>query len=316
MASSSSPGLNPSEPTAAEIAERYRCGSLQYTKASLVVLFGWMIWGNICFNLFEGQGGYTILNLYLQDNFHVSNLTVNILFNVIPMILGTIMTPIISFKSDRTRTRMGRRIPYILYTAPFLAAFAALIGFSDDIIRYCKIVFPENGYFTPFAIALFLIGIVTVGYSFFNEFVGTVYYYLLPDVMPRHFIGRFQGVSGMFGTATGILVNMYIVPYQLTHIKTIHVGLAILYVVGFGLVCLFVKEGKYPPVEDVTEKTRFFDQAKLYFRECFTHPIFIMLYISTAFSVLNRGLAPAGFFTCILVRIRPSWRRISGQKYR
>ncbi len=77
---------NGSESKAVDAAaemERYRCGTIQYTKFSLVALFGWMIWGNICFNLFETQGGYTILNLYLQDNFHASNLTVNLLFNVI-----------------------------------------------------------------------------------------------------------------------------------------------------------------------------------------------------------------------------------------
>ncbi len=281
---------------AAAEMERYRCGTLQYTKFSLIALFGWMIWGEICFNLFETQGGYTILNLYLQDNFHVSNLMVNVLFNVIPMIIGTFMTPIISFKSDRTRSRWGRRIPYMLFTAPFLAGFAAVIGFSDDIIRYCKVTFPEAGTFNSFAVALGLIGFLTIGYSFFNEFVGTVFYYLLPDVMPRQFIGRFKGVGSMVGTASGILTNMYIVPYQLTHIKTIHVGLAILYVVGLGLVCLFVKEGEYPRVEDVTEKTRTTDQVRLYFRECFFHPIFILFYLSTAATVLTKGLNPAGIF--------------------
>jgi WD40 repeat protein len=294
--SSAAPDLEHLDAAKALEAACYRCGSLQYTKFSLIALFGWMIWGNICFNLFETQGGYTILNLYLQDNFHVSNLTVNILFNMIPMLIGTVMTPIISFRSDRTRSRWGRRIPYILFTAPLLAGFAASIGFSDDIIKYCKVTFPATGHISPFTVALVLIGFLTIGYTFFNEFVGTVYYYLLPDVMPRAFMGRFQGVSGMVGTASGILTNMYVVPYQLTHVRAIHVGLAILYVVGLGMVCLFVKEGQYPPVEDVGEKTKFKDQVRLYFRECFTHPIFILLYLSTAATVLTKGLNPSGIF--------------------
>jgi WD40 repeat protein len=295
-ATPAAPGPKTPDPPVPQVDERYRCGNLTYTKASLAALFGWLIWGDICFNLFETQGGYTILNLYLQDNFHVSNLTVNILFNVIPMLIGTVMTPIISFKSDRTRTRMGRRIPYILFTAPFLAAFAAAIGFSDDIVGYCKAVVPETALVNPFTVALGVIGFVTIGYSFFNEFVGTVYYYLLPDVMPRHFIGRFQGVGRMVGTGSGIAVNLFIVPYQLTHLKAIHVGLAILYIVGLGLVCMFVKEGKYPAVEDVGEQTKFTDQVRLYFRECFTHPIFVLFYIATACTVLTRGLNPAGIF--------------------
>ena len=291
MSASDGKPLEPSQKN-----EQYRCGSLLYSKAGLIALFGWMIWGKICFDLFEQHGGYTIMNLYLQDNFHASNLTVNLLFNVIPMIIGIVMTPIISFKSDRTRTRWGRRIPYILFTAPFLAVFAAAIGFSDDIMRYCKISFPETGTFNSYIVALGIIALLTIGYTFFNEFVGCVYYYLLPDVMPRHFIGRFQGVAAMVGQITGILTNLYVIPYQLTHIKYIHIGLAILYVLGLGSVCLFVKEPEYPPVEDVTEKTRFSDQVKLYFRECFFHPIFILFYLASAAAVLNKGLNPAGIF--------------------
>ena len=283
-------------PTKLQMDERYRCGSLRYTKVGLIVLFGWMVWGDICFKLFEGNGGPSVIMMYLQDNFHTSNLTINFMFGVIPMILGTIMTPIISFKSDRTRGRWGRRIPYILFTAPFLAAFAALIGYSDDIIRYCKTTFPESGPIHPMVVSLLVIGFLTIGFSFFNEFVGTVYYYLLPDVMPRAFMGRFQGVAHMAGVGTGILTNLYVTPYHLTHIKLIHVGVAVLYFVGLGLVCLFVKEGEYPPVEDVDEKTRFTDQVKLYFRECFTHPIFICLYLSTATSAMTKGLNPSGIF--------------------
>jgi WD40 repeat protein len=212
------------------------------------------------------------------------------------MVMGTIMTPIISFKSDRTRSRWGRRIPYILFTAPFLSLFAAAIGYSDDIIQWCMANVPETSLVNPFTVALGVIAFMTIGYTFFNEFVGCVYYYLLPDVMPRAFIGRYQAVGRMVSTASGIAVNLWIIPFQLTHMKAIHVGLAILYFVGFGLLCLFVKEGEYPPVEDVTKETKFSDKVRLYFRECFYHPIFILFYVSLACTVLTRGLNPAGVF--------------------
>ncbi len=279
------------------VDEKYRCGTLQYTKAGLFFVFSWMIFGNLCFDLFEKAGGPgTFLGFYLQDNFHISNLQVNILFNVIPMTIGTIMTPIISFKSDRTRSRLGRRIPYILFTAPFLVFFAGALGFSDDIIKYCKTIFTEDSMVSPFTAALIAIGILTVGFSFFNEFVGTVYYYLLPDVMPRRIIGRFQGVSSMVGTGAGIAINIFLTPYQLTHIKAIHVGVALLYFFGFGMLCWRVKEGEYPPVEDVSKKTGFLDQVKIFFRECFTHPIFILFYLSMAAMALTKGLNPSGIF--------------------
>ena len=91
--------------TAPIMDEKYRCGTLQYTKLGLFSLFGWMIMANLCFGLFEGNGGAGSIPFYLQDNFHISNTMVSILFNFIPMIIGTFMTPIVSFWSDRTRTR-------------------------------------------------------------------------------------------------------------------------------------------------------------------------------------------------------------------
>ena len=35
---------------------------------------------------------------------------------------------------------------------------------------------------------------------------------------------------------------------------------------------------------------------RLYFRECFIHPIFILFYLSQACTVLTKGLNPAGIF--------------------
>jgi WD40 repeat protein len=277
--------------------DRYKVGTLHYTKAGLVSVFGWMIMANLCFGLFEGNGGAGSIPFYLQDNFHISNTMISVLFNFIPMIIGTFMTPIISFWSDRTRSRLGRRIPYILYTAPFLVLFAILLGFSDDIIAACKVHFATSSTIAPLSAALFIIGFLTIGWSFFNEFVGCVYYYLLPDVMPRHFLGRFQGASQIAGTILGIAMNTWVAPLQLTHIKAIHVGVAILYFVGFGLVCWRVKEGQYPPVEDVDEETSFKDKVKLYFKECFNHPMYVMIYLVTAVTVLTRGLNPAGIFS-------------------
>lgn len=276
--------------------DKYRCGTLHYTKAGLFALFGWMIMANLCFGLFEGNGGAGSIPFYLQDNFHISNTMVSILFNFIPMLIGTVMTPIISFWSDRTRTRLGRRIPYILFTAPFLVLFAIALGYSDDIIAFCKAHFATSSTIAPLTAALFIIGFLTIGWAFFNEFVGTVYYYLLPDVMPRHFLGRFQGVSSVAGQILAIFMNSFVNPHQLTHIKAIHVGVAILYFVGFGLVCWRVKEGQYPPVEDVTEESTFMDKVRLYFKECFHHPMYVMIYLVTAVTVLTRGLNPAGIF--------------------
>ena len=258
--------------------------------------FDWLLWGDLCFQLFERTGGPGILGLYLQDNFRVSNFQINLLFTLIPMLMGTVMTPIISFQSDRTRTRWGRRIPYMAVTAPLLCLFAVVIGYSDDIINYLKTTLTDSSWISPMTAAILVIGFMVVGFTFFNEFVGTLYYYLFADVVPRPYMGRFMALFRVVGILTGFLINAFILPYQLSHIKAIHVAIAVIYFIGFGLMCWRVKEGEYPPVTDVTVKTTFFDKVKLYFRECFCHPIFILFYVMTGVGVLDKGMGVSGIF--------------------
>lgn len=276
---------------------KYSVGTLTYTKAGLFMMFGWLLFASLCFQLFETTGGpEDTLGLYLQHNFHVSNLQINVLFNLIPQLMGVIMTPIISFKSDRTRTRLGRRIPFIAFAVPFLCVFSILVGFSDDFFRLFKDHIGTGAWVSPFTAAMILIGVLTVGFTFFSEFVGTVYWYLFADVVPQAFLGRFMALFRVVGFAASLILNLLIKPYQLTHLKAVHSGVAILYFIGFGLLIWRVKEGEYPPVTDVTQRTPIREQVKLYFRECFSHRIYVLFYVVTAVGMLGRGMLPAGIF--------------------
>ena len=298
---SASPPTAPS--TSAEVQEYnsagqpiYRCGTLEYTKLGLIQMFIWMLWGDFCFQLFEGQGGPGILGLYLQDNFHVSNTTIAILMITVPKILGTIMTPIVSFHSDRCRSRWGRRIPYMLFTAPFLCLFAVALGYSDDIFTYFKAHLDENGAIPPMTAGLAVIGFFVIGFSFFNEFVGTVYYYLFADVVPRKFMGRFTALFNLVSQVAGFIAGITINPYLISHMKAVHIGIALIYLLGFTLMCWNVKEGSYPPVKDVNANSTFRDKMRLYFRECFSHRIYVYLYASVAITALGTGLRMADIF--------------------
>lgn len=276
---------------------QYSVGTLTYTKAGLFVLFGWLLWGDFCFTLFESIGGPNILGLYLQDNFHVSLVQCNIIFSVIPNLIGVIVGPILSFKSDRYRSRMGRRIPFIIWTTPFLCFFAAAIGYSDEIVAYAKANVATGGLISPFTVAMLMISFLVIGFSFFNEFVNTVYWYLFADVVPPQFMGRFMGLFRVVGALAGFLINVLIAAHQLTHMRMIHVGVALLYLVGFSVMCWRVKEGEYPPVTDVTEKTTFMEKVRLYIRECFTHRIFILIYLSTFLWAFSRSGGASGVFS-------------------
>jgi hypothetical protein len=61
------------------------------------------------------------------------------------------------------------------------------------------------------------------------------------------------------------------------------VGGGIAYVIGFMLMCLFVKEGQYPPPpENVDKSTGFVSSVKTYAKECFTHRFYWCFFLTNA----------------------------------
>src|SRR5204863_8693739 len=118
--------------------------------------------------------------------------------------------PVISFRSDRTRTRWGRRIPYIVATMPLLCIFLALLGFSDSIgasIRSSS--WPAKFHLSATAMIVIVMGVMIVLYDVFNVFVNSIYWYLFRDVVPSAFLGRFMAAFRMVGTVAAMIWNEY-----------------------------------------------------------------------------------------------------------
>ena len=99
----------------------YRIGTLSYTKTALITLFIWMLWGDFCFWMMEALTP-TLLPLMLK-NHNANNLTIGLLVGSLPSLLNFIINPIVSTSSDRTRSRWGRRIPYLMFSSPFVVFF-------------------------------------------------------------------------------------------------------------------------------------------------------------------------------------------------
>ena len=104
----------------------YRIGTLSYTKTALITLFIWMLWGDFCFWMMEALTP-TLLPLMLK-NHNANNLTIGLLVESLPSLLNFIINPIVSTSSDRTRSRWGRRIPYLMFSSPFVVFFSDSAG--------------------------------------------------------------------------------------------------------------------------------------------------------------------------------------------
>ena len=413
---------------------KYRVGTLQYSLVTLVTMFGWMMWGGFCVDLMEKV--FPVLFPLQVRDMGGNNKIVSILSITLPNILVFTVVPAVSFRSDRTRTRLGRRIPYILYTAPFLAAFLIALGWSVPIgdavkqadlhasfyvapktvalviigiiaslvlltaVRWARagangkkfipflvlagvfislsvaavayspaiaghlnrldlrntlhispavlaitiigvlvaaataliwrnrrrtgrsgpsaayVVFgvpfiallllslsyspaiaaylqrhnlPGTQHITPLAFALFFVGLLVAGFQFFHMFVASVNYYLMADVVPTAFLGRYQGMGRILAIVVGMGWDLLIFPQAERHMTALYVGAGALYFLGLTVMCLRVKEGKYPPVTDVGHRTTLVEKFSMYFRECFTHPFFILLFLANMSTTVSNA---------------------------
>lgn len=259
----------------------YTCGTLRYTRAQLVKLFAWLLWGDFCFMLMETVVP-AILPLKLK-HLESPNWIIALFMSTLPGILNMTVCPWVSFKSDRHRGPRGRRIPFILWTLPFLSAFLILLGFSSQLGSFIYSLLPAGSHISSTSVTIACIGVFMVGFQFFNMFVNSVFWYLFNDVVPQVFMGRFLGLFRIVIGIKTTLFNFFIFKYAESHMTEIFFGASLLYAVGFGIVCFMVKEGEYsPPEENSDGRNGFVSELKTYACECYSHWYYWKLYLYTA----------------------------------
>lgn len=274
--------------------DKYSVNGLTYTKMALASVFFWLLFGGFIFNVMElVKPG--VLPLFLMGEagkVGASMSVTNLMMVVVPGITGLLIGPAVSFKSDRYRGKRGRRIPYITWTiAPLVIS---LIGIG--LAPYYRDAFVRMGgafFLSPKMATVTLVGFFVVMFHVFDEFVNSVFWYLFADVVPEAFIGRFVALFNLVGAGAAMVFNGFMMPYAETHMQWIFLGAALTYLVGFSVMCWNVKEGEYPPPDDLGENPSVLKQTKVYVVECFSHPIYIYTFLSTACMAFALG-ASAG----------------------
>ncbi|MCE9613890.1 MAG: hypothetical protein K8T26_06405 [Lentisphaerae bacterium] len=288
---------NPDLPATAA-TRLYHCGTLSYTRAGLFALFAWLLWGNFCFQIMESVVP-SILPLTLKD-LGCSNWLMGLILTTAPGVLNMTVCPYVSFRSDRYRSKWGRRIPFIIGTLPFLCLSLVLIGLSHPLSAWLHQHALFLSHIPPASITIALIAAFLICFQFFNMFVASVFFYLFNDVVPARFLARFMGVFGIVGTGASAFYNFFVFKYAESHMQEIFLGAAALYFVGFGLTCLNVKEGSYPPPEGESEQAgRGWQGVATFFRESFTHKFYWYRFLATGFAAAGGAI---GTFTVFFNR--------------
>ncbi|MGI4789851.1 MAG: MFS transporter [Janthinobacterium lividum] len=223
-----------------------------------------------------------------------SNTTTGLMLTSIPLLFGAIVNPIVSVKSDRHRGPWGRRIPFILYTLPFLVISLIGLGFAERLGSWAAV---EFGVESPREVAIATIAIFILAFTFFNSFVTSVFWYLFNDVVPEPLLARFMSVFRLFSMGSQALYSFFVFQYAGAHSAEILAGAGLLYFFGFGLMCLNVKEGQYPPPSPYIGNERGPGSAvRTFVKECLSLPHYWFQFLSALFMSLSYANAIFAIF--------------------
>src|SRR5579871_433067 len=90
----------------AEHGKTWQVGSLTYSRGDLAKLFFWLLGGDFAGAMRDRATGPVLQLLFKK--FGVSDMATGLIFSSLPSALGMILGPIVSYQSDRLRTRWGR----------------------------------------------------------------------------------------------------------------------------------------------------------------------------------------------------------------
>ena len=142
-------------------------------------------------------------------------------------IAGISIQPFVGFLSDRTRSRFGRRIPYLMIGAPIAAAFFALIPVLHVVVR-------------AFPLLMAAVIIMNIAMAVFR----TPTVALMPDITPSSLRSKANGIinfMGGLGTTAAFLGGAFL--YRMNRGLPFYVGAALM-LAATAIVVLVIREPK------------------------------------------------------------------------
>jgi maltose/moltooligosaccharide transporter len=276
----------------APLLKRHVVGTLSYDRNGLFRLFGWLFWGDIAFTFFESIFS-RFMPIYLKD-MHASNTLIGVMTGSIAGIVNVLFLPNISQWSDSFRSRLGRRIPFLLVVTPVTAGFLVLVGFAPDL---GNLLWPMTAHFTPGLSAgnlgLAILCVCVVMYHFFNMVLVNAFNWLVRDVVPESVMPRFISWFRVIQNSAAVLFLWYIFPHMEDNRRATCLGVGAFILISFYGMCWGVKEGVYP-VEP--PQSNFLVQYGVYFRNCLTKSIYRNFFIAYLL-VTIAGASSAPFIT-------------------
>jgi len=224
-----------------------------------------------------------LLTIFYQDYLGLSARWIGIAATVYAL-WNAINDPLFGYITDNTRSKHGRRIPYMRFTAPFLALTFILVWFAP----------PQAG-----QQALFWWMLVTMLlYDTFYTIIGLVYSALLPEVAEsdahRNDLQISSSLFAMLGTLLGFLIPDMVRPKAgETSLIPLYVAMIIVGVVSMILILITTfKVKERPEFSVVDDPVPLWDAIKF----TFTSKSFLVLVAENFMAILMSSLILGSIF--------------------
>ncbi|CAN5476582.1 hypothetical protein BH09VER1_BH09VER1_26990 [soil metagenome] len=281
-----------------ETAKIYQAGTLRYTRRRLVGLFAVLLLGDFCVSIFESIF-QPFMPMYLKQ-FHASNSFIALITVSTAGLMNLLFLPNVSMWTDRTRTRFGRRIPFLMWSAPCTALSLLLIAFAPDIAGWLHHAGLGLQIASLVTVTLGTLTLFIIMWHFFNMVLLNVHNFIIRDVVPIELTALFLALFKPVGGLGHFVFDRYLFKYMLDYPKTLFLSVGAIFLVSFALICLFVKEGEYPdpPARDAGPNV--FGTFLTYFRECLSLPIYRNYFI--AYAIVLLGTSPVASFLVLFAK--------------
>ena len=258
-------------------------GTLTYTSGGLVILFLLLLLGD--FGWMMRERSVVPMSQLLLNKFHPSGLITSLLFGSIPACLTIIIWPVVSVWSDRTRSRWGRRVPFLFWPTPVVTGAMVGLAYSPQIGDWLKELFHGTG-----QVNLWVIGVFAFFWVLFEVFAlitNNIFIALVNDTVPRQVINRFFAMFRMVSLGAGVYFNYSLISKADTHFTVLFLSIAAVYFIAFLVMCGFVKEGAYPPPPQVAHSGGIFSKIRMYVCECGQQPFYRTVFVTMALAGLT-----------------------------
>jgi GPH family glycoside/pentoside/hexuronide:cation symporter len=244
-----------------------------------------IVWGIAALGTSLIAGVYgALLPIFYQDYLGLSAKWIG-LASGIYAVWNAINDPLFGYITDSTRSKRGRRIPYMRYTAPFLA-------FTFVLVWFAPVKAGQQGLFWWMLVTMLL-------YDTCYTIIGLVYSALLPEVSEsdaeRNGLQISSSLFGLFGTLLGFLIPDFFRPKVGTSLSFFPLQMAMIAIAVVGMLLIIattLKVKERPEFHLVDQPLKLLEAIKY----TFSSQAFIVLVCANFMSILMSSIVIGSLF--------------------